>query len=105
MATPRYRLGAGVIWPRAGRRTARTVVRELVYSRSPRCPVCGTRLLNGDPLGICGARPAHAECALIHWLAQGQRRPRPDGGDISVRDELQHELELLGFDEQQSRAD
>lgn len=33
-----------------------------------RCPICGTRVGSDDALAVVGSKPAHAECALIHWL-------------------------------------
>lgn len=33
-----------------------------------RCPICGTRVAPDDALGVLDGAPAHAECALVHWL-------------------------------------
>lgn len=33
-----------------------------------RCAICGMRVGRDDALGLIRGRPAHAECALMHWL-------------------------------------
>lgn len=75
---PRHRSFSRATLPRVGWRAAR-LAHELAHAHRPRCPVCGTRLLRDDPVGLSGGRVAHAECTLVHWLAQGQSgAPRSD---------------------------
>jgi hypothetical protein len=47
---------------------------------SARCPICATRVCADDALGVTDGEPAHAECALVHWLLgsePGNRQARP----------------------------
>lgn len=97
MAKVRYRWFGGVNPSRVGMRAARTAVGGFVHARRPRCVICGTRLLTDDPLCLCGGRVAHAECALIHWLAREQVRETDCRLRGSVRRDARRELERLGL--------
>ena len=35
----------------------------------PACPLCGTSVYGDDAVGVIEGSVAHAECALVHWLA------------------------------------
>lgn len=98
MAASSDRLLLGIWRANARPRIVRVVVQDLARAAFwRRCAICGTRLLNGDPVSFCGIRPAHAECAVIHWLVRGRGRPSGQGEEGPVGDELRRELELLGL--------
>jgi hypothetical protein len=87
-------------------RAARTAAHEFAQAHQPRCPICGTRLLNDDPLGVCGGQVAHAECALIHWLAEEHVHASNRRERRLIRPEVRRELERLGLgDDDGSLAD
>jgi hypothetical protein len=44
---------------------------------SARCAICGTRVGPDDALGGLDGAPAHAECALVHWLSASKPNQRP----------------------------
>jgi len=50
-------------WPLASRAQKRRIRKP-----TARCPICGTRVAPDDALGVLDGAPAHAECALVHWL-------------------------------------
>lgn len=106
MAASSDRLLLGISRANARLRTVRVVVQDLAHAASwRRCAICGTRLLNGDPVSFRGIRPAHAECAVIHWLVHGHGRPLGQGEAGPVGDELRRELELLGLGDHGDIAD
>ena len=97
MARVRYQWFGGVNPSRVGMRAARAVVHGFVRAHRPRCVICGTRLLPGDPLSLCGGHVAHAECALIHWLAREQVDEPDSRLRGSIRPDVRRELERLGL--------
>lgn len=40
-----------------------------------RCAICGTRVGPDDAPGVLDGAPAHAECALVHWLWGVKAKP------------------------------
>ena len=106
MANVRYQWFTGVNRSRVGMRAARTAVLGFVRAHRPRCAICGTLLLTDEPLSLCCGRAAHAECALIHWLAQEQVHASGRRVRGSIRPEVRRELERLGLgDDDGSFAD
>jgi hypothetical protein len=97
MMQPRYRLLPGVGGGHACARAIRAALYELAHRGELRCSICGTRLLDGDPVGRCGARPVHAECALVHWL--GHRQPSARTSNEGLTEEARHDLDFLALDE------
>jgi hypothetical protein len=62
---------------------------------SARCPICATRVGPDDALGLIDGEPAHAECALVHWLRAsepGNQRVRPV---LSRRDSRSETIALI----------
>lgn len=100
MTASRHRLVPEICRAHAHLRIVRVVVQDLVRAAArPRCAVCGTRLLHGDPVSFCGTRPAHAECALVHWLAHRRDRS-PRSSEVGrLGERVRHKLGLPGLDE------
>ena len=50
-------------------------------TKPARCAMCGLIVMPDDAIGLLpGARPAHAECALVHMLGSSQPHGADDQG-------------------------
>ena len=63
---------------------------------SARCPICATRVCADHAMGVIDGEPAHAECALVHWLRASEPGNQQANRLMLRRDSRSETIALIG---------